>query len=377
MEMVRFSQSDREEFWRRIAAGESAARIAASMGRYPSAVRSLQLATGGIIPAPRSRSERHLSAAEREEISRGLATGESMRSIARRLGRAPSSVSRDIARNGGPRHYRAQAADRRSWRPARRPKCTKLARCPDLAQVVRDKLGLKWSPQQISGWHEVAHPGPGNARVTRDPLPLALRPGTRRTQTRVDPVPAQRRALRRPQGRQAPCPNQFRDMVMISERPAEVADRAVPGHWEGDPIMGTKNSSIATLVERSTRYVMLMKVERPSAECAREAVAAKILKLPEQLRRSLTWDQGSEMARHVRFRVDTGVQVYFCDPHSPWPRGSNENTNGLLRQYFPKGTDLSRHSQESLDAVAGELNELPCKTLGWVTPWERLNEALR
>ena len=374
----KFTPDQRHEIWERIGAGESPASIARSMDRYPSAVRSLMLATGGIAPPARTRSPRCLSIEEREEISRGLCAGESLRTIARHLGRAPSSISREVARNGGSSHYRAQSADRRAYRCARRPKAGKLSRCPRLRDLVAAKLERKWSPEQIARWLRATFPENPELHVSHETIYLALYvQGRGELRRELQRSLRSGRTLRRAKTRLPTGVGQLPDMVMICERPPEVEDRAVPGHWEGDLIMGSKNSCIGTLVERSTRYVMLLKLERPSAEEVRRAMAKKITVLPEELRRSVTWDQGGEMAQHRRFSVDTGVQVYFCDPRSPWQRGSNENTNGLLRQYFPKGTDLSRFTSADLNDVARELNERPRKTLGWVAPLERLAELLR
>ena len=374
----KFTPDQRHEIWERIGAGESPASIARSMDRYPSAVRSLMLATGGIAPPARTRSPRCLSIEEREEISRGLCAGASLRTIARHLGRAPSSISREVARNGGSSHYRAQSADRRAYRCARRPKAGKLSRCPRLRDLVAAKLERKWSPEQIARWLRATFPENPELHVSHETIYLALYvQGRGELRRELQRSLRSGRTLRRAKTRLPTGVGQLPDMVMISERPPEVEDRAVPGHWEGDLIMGSKNSCIGTLVERSTRYVMLLKLERPSAEEVRRAMAKKITVLPEELRRSVTWDQGGEMAQHRRFSVDTGVQVYFCDPRSPWQRGSNENTNGLLRQYFPKGTDLSRFTSADLNDVARELNERPRKTLGWVAPLDRLAELLR
>ena len=374
----KFTPDQRHEIWERIGAGESPASIARSMDRYPSAVRSLMLATGGIAPPARTRSPRCLSIEEREEISRGLCAGESLRTIARHLGRAPSSISREVARNGGSSHYRAQSADRRAYRCARRPKAGKLSRCPRLRDLVAAKLERKWSPEQIARWLRATFPENPELHGSHETIYLALYvQGRGELRRELQRSLRSGRTLRRAKTRLPTGVGQLPDMVMICERPPEVEDRAVPGHWEGDLIMGSKNSCIGTLVERSTRYVMLLKLERPSAEEVRRAMAKKITVLPEELRRSVTWDQGGEMAQHRRFSVDTGVQVYFCDPRSPWQRGSNENTNGLLRQYFPKGTDLSRFTSADLNDVARELNERPRKTLGWVAPLDRLAELLR
>ena len=331
-------------------------------------------------PAPeRKRSPLRLSLAEREEISRGVAAGESLRSIAKRLGRAPSTVSREIAANGGVRRYRAVGADRAALRRARRPKPAKLALQPELCALVASKLELRWSPQQISGWLSETYPDRPEMWVSHETIYLSLfvqsRGALRKELTRYL---RRGQATRRPRGRRAydGGRGKLRAMVNISERPAEIEDRAVPGHWEGDLVFGTANSAMATLVERHSRFVMLVGLPNGhTADVVADALSAKITELPDQLRRSLTWDQGKEMARHARFTVDTGVPVYFCDPHSPWQRGSNENTNGLLRQYFPKRKPLPL-DQADLDAVADELNGRPRQTLAWKTPSEALDQAL-
>jgi IS30 family transposase len=332
-------------------------------------------------PAPeRTRSPLRLSLAEREEISRGVAAGESLRSIARRLGRSPSTVSREVAGNGGARRYRAVVADRAALKRARRPKPAKLAVQAELCALVESKLELRWSPQQISGWLSETFPDRPEMQVSHETIYLSLfvqsRGALRKELTRYL---RRGQATRRPRGRRAydGGRGKIRAMVHISERPAEAEDRAVPGHWEGDLVFGTARSAMATLVERHSRFVMLVGLPNGhTADVVADALSAKIAELPERLRGSITWDQGKEMARHARFSVNTGVPVYFCDPHSPWQRGSNENTNGLLRQYFPKRTPLPL-DQAALDAVADELNGRPRQTLGWKTPSEVLDQALR
>jgi IS30 family transposase len=331
-------------------------------------------------PAPEpKRSPLRLSMTEREEISRGLASGESMRSIARRLGRAPSTVSREISSNHGPRRYRAVVADRAALRRTRRPKPAKLALNHRLRDVVEAKLELRWSPEQISGWLSVTYPDDPEMQVSHETIYLSLfvqsRGALRKELTRYL---RRGQVNRRPRGHSTyNGQGKLRGMVNISERPAEAEDRAVPGHWEGDLIFGKGMKAVATLVERQSRFLMLIGLqEGHSADVVADALSAKIAELPEQLRRSLTWDQGSEMAQHAKFSVETGVPVYFCDPRSPWQRGTNENTNGLLRQYFPKRR-LLPHDQAGLDAVAAELNGRPRQTLGWKTPSEVLDQALR
>jgi IS30 family transposase len=373
----RFSPDQQREIWDRVSAGESVKSIARSFHRYPSSLRQLLKRTGGIRPPDRTRSAGCLSHAEREEISRGIAAGESLREVARRLGRSASTVSREVARNGGAKRYRATSADRRAWDEARRPKQGKLAGCPRLRREVAKKLALKWSPEQISRWLAGAHPDDPEMHVSHETIYLSLFVQSRGELRReLHHSLRTGRVIRRSKQRQATGAGRIPGMVMISERPAEVEDRAVPGHWEGDLIVGSHHTCIATLVERSTRFVMLLKIERPTAEQVGDAMQRKIVTLPAELRRSVTWDQGPEMSKHREFTVATGVPVYFCDPRSPWQRGTNENTNGLLRQYFPKGTDVSVHSQRDLDKVARELNGRPRKTLGWVPPLERLAEVM-
>jgi len=373
------TNAERLEIRGRIAAGESAPSVAAAIGRHRDTVQEVLRQAGRLAPTRTTRSPCRLSLAEREEISRGLLAGESMRRIARRLGRAPSTISREIRASGGRRRYRAWRAEYARDRRARRPRTAKLARNPVLRRRVEALLALRWSPQQIAATLRREYPGDRGMWVSHETIYRSLfvqgRGALRRELSRCL---RSGRARRRPRGRAAD-PQPIRDMVLISERPAEVADRAVPGHWEGDLLIGAGNrSAIGTLVERRTRFVLLVALpDGYGAELVRSALAERILTLPEQLRRSLTWDRGKEMAGHLRLTVETGVQVYFCDPHSPWQRGSNENTNGLLRQYFPKGTDLSRHDQAHLDAVAAELNGRPRQTLGWMKPCEALAEVLR
>jgi IS30 family transposase len=317
--------------------------------------------------------------AEREEISRGVAAGEPCRQIAARLGRAPSTVSRELARNGGRGRYRAQAADAAAFGRAQRPKPAKLLLEPRLRAVVEAKLALRWSPQQIAGWLPLAYPQDPVMRVSHETIYLSLFVQSRGALRReLQRCLRTGRAMRYPRGKRLPQGRgQLRDVVLISERPAEAEDRAVPGHWEGDLLLGKRPSAVATLVERASRYLTLIALpDGYKAEQVRPALAAAVARLPEQLRRSLTWDQGKEMAEHNKFTVDTGVQVYFCDPRSPWQRGSNENTNGLLRQYLSRGADLRQLDQADLDAIAAELNGRPRQTLGFKTPSQALAEAL-
>jgi IS30 family transposase len=336
--------------------------------------------TGGVRPPKRRRSARCLTKAEREEISRGLARGEGLRAIGRAIGRPHTTVSREVDRNGGRERYRAGSADETAWERARRPKPSKLRLDSRLRALVSEKLCLRWSPQQISSWLRRAYPDDSAMQVSHETIYLSLYVQSRGALRRELSVHLRRgQRVRRARGARPKRQGQGKisDRVMISERPAEVADRAVPGHWEGDLLLGRKPTGIATLVERQTRYCQLVALpDGQSAEAVREALVRSIGQLPAQLRRSLTWDQGREMKEHLRFSVDSGVKVYFCDPRSPWQRGSNENTNGLLRQYFPKGSDLGAVSQAELDRVASQLNGRPRQTLGWMTPAERLAEAL-
>ncbi|MGI8460502.1 MAG: IS30 family transposase, partial [Solirubrobacterales bacterium] len=323
---------------------------------------------------------RCLTPAEREEISRGIARRDSDRKIGRALGRSHTTIGREIDRCGGRRRYRAHFADQEAWRRARRPKPTKLERCPQLRRLVLERLRQDHSPEQISGWLRRQHPDNEGMQASHETIYRFLyvqsRGALRRELTRHLRTRRQKRsprgASRHGQGR-----GKIREMVMISERPPEIEERAVPGHWEGDLLVGTRANAIATLVERQTRYCQLVALPEGSrAKAVRKALAESISTLPAQLRRSLTWDQGLEMAEHKRFTVDSGVEVYFCDPHSPWQRGSNENTNGLLRQYFPKGRSLEGVGQDELDEVAAKLNGRPRETLGFMTPAEKLAELV-
>jgi transposase, IS30 family len=373
------SAAEQDEVWARWRQGESLRLIARRLGRRGPSVRAFVLQTGGVQRHPPCRAPRCLSVAEREEISRGVAAGESCRQIAARLGRAPSTVSRELGRNGGRSHYRAQAADVAAFGRAQRPKAAKLLLEPRLRAVVETKLALRWSPQQIAGWLPLAYPQDPVMRVSHETIYLSLfvqsRGALRRELQRCLRTGW---AMRYPQGKRLPQGRgQLRDVVLISDRPAEAEDRAVPGHWEGDLLLGKRPSAVATLVERASRYLTLVALpDGYKAEQVRPALAAAVARLPEQLRRSLTWDQGKEMAEHTKFTVDTGVQVYFCDPRSPWQRGSNENTNGLLRQYLSRGADLRQLDQAALDAIATELNGRPRQTLGFKTPSQALAEAL-
>jgi IS30 family transposase len=361
-----------------IASGASFEQAARAASCTPRTVARLLNSVGGIGPREKGRSALRLSLAEREEISIGLRTGQSLAVIARRLKRAPSTISREISNNGGRRRYRAAAADRAADRRARRPKVAKLAHRSRLRDEVESMLDLRWSPQQISARLVIEFPDDLSMRVSHETIYQSLFVQSRGA-LRKELAACLRtgRTRRRPHGRKN-LRGQIKDMVVISQRPAEIEDRAVPGHWEGDLIVGAHGTSaIVTLVERQTRYVLLGRIgtdKSTLAVCA--AIAAQIQTLPEHLAKSLTWDRGKELAGHAHFTVATGIDVYFCDPHSPWQRGSNENTNGLLRQYFPKSSDLSLHDQQQLDEVAYSLNNRPRQTLDWAKPSEKLTQLL-
>ncbi len=363
----------KQEMRARWIAGDPLEAIAVALGRSTRQIERIRAENGGYGPAPRRRSPRALSFVQREEVSRGLAAGDSLRTIAARVGRAPSTISREVARNGGRRRYRAARADIEAWERARRPKRCKLASSPRLCRLVATKLAADWSPQQISGWLAATHRGEQALQVSPETIYRSLFvQGRGVLRKELTAHLRSGRTIRRGHHVGAPGRSHIVDAVPISERPPEVEDRAVPGHWEGDLIIGTADTQVATLVERQTRYVMLVKLDTKRAEVVADALAVQVRTLPEQLRRSLTPDRGSELARHERFSLATKVDVYFCDPHSPWQRGSNENTNGLLRQYLPKGSDLSVHSQADLDAIALKLNTRPRKTLDYETPAARL-----
>ena len=374
-----FSAVEKTELWDRWQRGESLKAIGRAFGK-PSSSIYFQLAPhGGIRPAPRRRSRLALSLSEREEICRGIVAERSIRSMARLLGRSASTVSRELSRNGGYDRYRAVRADDRAWDGARRPKRCKLAKHPRLRRLVARKLGLNWSPEQISGWLKRGHRGEGAYRVSHETIYRSLFVQARGVLKKelLQHLRSKRTIRRSKQTRRkGDGRGQITDLVSISERPASVEDRAVPGHWEGDLLSGSKNSHIATLVERHTRYVMLAKVANKDTRTVVSALIRQAKKLPSELYKSLTWDRGKELADHRRFTLATDIDVYFCDPQSPWQRGSNENTNGLLRQYFPKGTDVSVYSQAELNKVARQLNERPRKTLEFETPAERFNACV-
>ena len=371
-----YTEEQKAIMWDRWRQGETLGSIARLFDRYHSSIERILAETGGIRPAQRHRSPRVLTLTEREEISRGIVAGSSIRSIAASLGRAPSTISREINRNGGQQYYRANQADQAAWDRARRPKVCKLVENRSLARIVARKLQLEWAPEQIAGWLKRTYPDDENYQVSHETIYRSLFIQARGALKKELLQHLRRtRAMRRSRHHTQKTADHGRitDTVSIRERPASVEDRAVPGHWEGDLVMGSNNSQIATLVERNTRYVMLAKVNGQDSETVINALIKQSHKLPRELYKSLTWDRGKEMAEHKRFTLATDIKVYFCDPQHPWQRGSNENTNGLLRQYFPKGTDLSVHSQAKLNAVARRLNERPRKTLDYETPAERFN----
>jgi IS30 family transposase len=375
-----FTPAQKAELWERWKQGQSISSISRALERRnKTGVQRIISLHGGIAPPARHRAPSALRLEEREEISRGIAAGRSIRGIARSLGRSPSTISREISRHGGAQAYRAARADKHAWARALRPKRCRLACHGRLRWRVAQKLALQWSPEQIAGWLKRRYPDDPGMRISHEAIYRSLfiqargvlkKELTAHLRTRRQMRQAKSAKTGRGHG-------QIVDMVSIRERPAEVEDRAVPGHWEGDMLTGANDTHIATLVERHSRFTMLVKLAHKDSATVVAALAAQVGKLPEELRRSLTWDQGKEMARHKSFTVATDVQVYFCDPRSPWQRGSNENTNGLLRQYLPRGTDLSRISQAQLNAIALRLNQRPRKTLDFETPADRLQKVLR
>jgi IS30 family transposase len=374
-----YSETQKALMWERWREGESLQTIAQLFDRQHGSVRGILLRSGGIRPPARRRAARALALAEGEEISRGVTAGQSVRSIARLLRRAPSTVSREIRRNGGCCSYRASAAEQAAWDRAQRPKPCKLAQNRALARSVAEKLRLEWSPHQVAGWLKRTYPQDETRQVSHETIYRTLFIQARGALKKELLQHLRRtRAMRRSRHHTQKTPDHGRitETVSIRERPAEAEDRAVPGHWEGDLFFGSHNSQIATLVERQTRYVMLVRVASKDSETVIDALIKQSHKLPGELYKSLTWDRGSEMAEHRRFSLATDIQVYFCDPQQPWQRGSNENTNGLLRQYFPKGMDLSDISQTKLNAIARRLNERPRQTLDFETPAERFGQCV-
>ncbi len=364
------------DWWRK---GESLNAIARNLDRRHSAVQGALARSGGIRPAKRRRSRLALTLAEREEISRGMFAGHSIRAIASQLGRAPSTISREIRRNGDRRRYRANEADQAAWDRSRRPKTCKLVQHRALARIVEHKLRKLWAPEQIAGWLKRTYPDDESMQVSHETIYKSLFIQARGAlKKELLQHLRKTRAMRRSRHKtlKGEGLGKITNTVSIRERPAEAEDRAVPGHWEGDLLFGSNNSQIATLVERHTRYVILARIESKDSETVITALIKQAHKLPRELYKSLTWDRGSEMADHQRFSLATDIKVYFCDPQQPWQRGSNENTNGLLRQYFPKGMDLSNVHQNRLNAIARQLNERPRKTLGYYSPAEKFSECV-
>jgi IS30 family transposase len=376
---INYTEEQKLLMWDRWQQGDSLQQIAQLFDRNHSSVQRILAQTGGIRPPQRCRSRLALTLAEREEISRAMVGGRTIRAIATQLGRAPSTISREIKRNGGRKRYRASQADEAAWDRAHRSKACKLVENRALARIVAGKLQMHWSPEQIAGWLKRTYPGDGNYQVSHETIYRSLFIQARGAlKKELAQYLRRTRVMRRSRHHTQKTDDhgKITDTVSISERPATVEDRAVPGHWEGDLLFGSKSSQIATLVERKTRYVMLVKVDSKDTETVINALIKHARKLPQELYKSLTWDRGKEMADHTRFTLATDIKVYFCDPQNPWQRGSNENTNGLLRQYFPKGTDLSVHSQAKLNAVARQLNERPRKTLDYETPAERFAQCV-
>ena len=365
------SPQDIEVLWSRWHQGETAIQISTALGCHKGTVTWHVTRAGGVRPNVRRRATQQLTIGEREEISRGVALDEGVRAIARRLGRSPATISRELRRHGGRDAYRASVADAEAWARARRPKPCRLAMHPRLRRLVEAKLHADWSPQQIAAWLRATYPEDRTMHVSHETIYQALYVQARGALKRglVAHLRRGQRARRpRASARATRGPGQLVDIVRIAERPPSADARAVPGHWEGDLLVGKRGTQIVTLVERQSRFVLLERVASADSPTVVAALARRIQRLPPSLKQSLTWDRGKEMAQHHRFTIDTAVQVYFCDPQSPWQRGSNENTNGLLRQYFPKGTDLSRVTQHQLNAVATKLNTRPRQTLDWKTP---------
>jgi len=376
---IYYSDSQKALMWERWKQGWTLHEIGKLFDRAHSSIHQILAETGGIRPVQRSRSSTALTLAEREEISRAMVAGESIRSTATRLGRAPSTISREIKRNGGRSSYRANQADDVAWDRARRPKRCKLIENRALAHIVADKLRMLWSAEQITGWLKQTYPDDESHHVSHETIYRSLFIQARGALKKELLAHLRRtRGMRRSRHytQKTAIHGKIADAISISERPASIEDRAVPGHWEGDLVFGSGNSQIATLVERQTRYVMLVKLDGKDSQTVVNALIRNARKLPQELYKSLTWDRGTEMHAHKQFTVATDIQVYFCDPQSPWQRGSNENTNGLLRQYMPKGMNLSGLSQTQLNAIARQLNQRPRKTLGFHTPAEMFSECV-
>ncbi len=373
------SASQKADLWNRWKAGQSLSDIGRALGKHAGSIHGVLASGGGIVRVPRRRAPLSLSLTEREEISRGIAAGASIRRIATGIGRCPSTVSREVTRHGGRSRYRAAEADVDAWEWARRPKRCRLACNGRLQRIVAGKLTQDWSPEQVSGWLKVQFPDDEGMRISHETIYRSLFIQARGVlKKELIGHLRSRRVMRRSKdaSTEGQPRGQIIDAVSIRDRPADVEDRAIPGHWEGDLITGSKNSHIVTLVERHSRFTALVKIPGKDTNSVVTALTRQVRKLPADLRRSLTWDRGTEMAQHKQFTVATDVKVYFCDPQSPWQRGTNENTNRLLRQYFPKGTDLSAYSQSDLNKVALRLNQRPRKTLGFQTPAAKLQASV-
>lgn len=376
---IYYTPEQKSLIWDRYKQGDSLHDIARMFDRYHSSIMPTIYSTGGIRPQERKRNPLSLSLAEREEISRGIAANQSIREIARSLSRSPSTISREISRHGGLKQYRASKADSAAWVNAKRPKQCKLKGNPTLCNIIAQKLKRAWSPQQIAGWLKREYADEQEMQVSHETIYKTLYIQTRGAlKKELQKCLRTRRVVRksRKTSLKGLGIGKIVDAIPISERPPEVEDRAIPGHWEGDLIQGCNNTFIATLVERHSRYVMLAKVSDNKTVTVIKALIKQSKKLPSELYKTLTWDRGAELTNHKDFTIATDIQVYFCDPKSPWQRGSNENTNRLLRQYFPKGTDLSVHSQQKLSQVARQLNERPRKTLNYQSPAERFNQCV-
>lgn len=374
-----FTEVEQDKMWQLWSQGLSLSEIGRSINKHAASVFAFLQKWGGIQPAKPKRSSKHLSLTEREEISRGLSAQLSIREIARRLNRSASTISREVSRNGGRLKYRAVSADKSAWFHARRPKSCKLASNARLNKLVSDKLLIKWSPEQISGWLKRIYPLQTDMHISHETIYRTLYVQARGALKKELLSQLRTRRVMR-QSKKFNTKGNTRggiiDAISIHERPTEVDSREIPGHWEGDLICGANKSYIATLVERSSRFTMLVKLEANDSPTVINGIKTKIIDLPDELKKSLTWDRGMELARHKNLSVDTNIQVYFCDPQSPWQRGTNENTNKLLRQYMPKQTDLSVYSQDQLDIIARELNERPRKTLNFMSPADKIQEVL-
>lgn len=374
-----FSINEQSEIWLRWKQGESLSDIGRALRKHPGSIHHLIAFHGGVGPPRRNKAKDALTLEEREEISRGIAAGQTIRGIAHCLQRAPSTVCREVTRHGGKSSYRAAEAEQRAWNNAFRPKLCYLKQNLLFKDIVEEKLALKWSPEQISGWLKLTYPEDSTMRISHETIYKSLFIQSRGLlKKELCSHLRSGRMMRRPKNAKIDrIPRgQIIDAISIRERPAEIEDRSIPGHWEGDLLSGSKNTHIATLVERQSRFTLLIKLKGKDAVSVTAALKTKVFALPNILRKTLTWDRGMELAYHKQFTIDTRMQVYFCDPQSPWQRGTNENTNRLLRQYFPKGTDLSCYSEKDLDSVALMLNTRPRKTLGFLTPADKLNQVV-